>query len=325
MTTAGGSGDAAAGRVLVIKLGALGDFVQALGPMQAIRRHHPAARLTLLTTPPFEALGRRCGWFDDVWTARRSRRPGDWLALRRRLIGGRFDMVYDLQTSDRSSFIWHLMWPHRPPMSGIARGCSHPHDNPDRDRMHTIDRQRDQLARAGIAEVPPPDLGWMAGDLSGLDLPETVLADGFALLVPGGAAHRPDKRWPAARYAELAERLAGAGVAPLLIGTAADAEATGAIARACPAAIDLTGRTDVVMLAALARRAALAVGNDTGPMHLCARAGCPCLVLYGAASDPALCGQRGAAVEIMRVDRLDRLDVDAVARAAAGMQAETDR
>ncbi|MBP5858730.1 glycosyltransferase family 9 protein [Marivibrio halodurans] len=318
-------GGAAVTRVLVIKLGALGDFVQALGPMQAIRRHHPAARLTLLTTPPFEALGRRCGWFDDVWTTRRSRRPGDWLALRRRLIGGRFDMVYDLQTSDRSSFMWHLMWPCRPPMSGIARGCSHPHDNPARDRMHTIDRQRDQLARAGIAEVPPPDLGWMAGDLSGLDLPEAAPGGGYALLVPGGAAHRPDKRWPVARYADLAGRLAGQGMTPLLIGTAADAEATDAIARACPAAIDLTGRTDVLTLAALARRAALAVGNDTGPMHLCALAGCPCLVLYGAASDPALCGQRGAAVKIMRVDRLDDLDIDVVAHAAADLRAGVER
>lgn len=297
-------------RVLVIKLGALGDFVQALGPMQAIRRHHADAEITLLTTRAFEALGRRCGWFDAVWTTRRARDPRHWLALRRRLLGGRFDMVYDLQTSDRSSFLWHLMWPHRPKMSGIARGCSHPHDNPARDTLHTIERQRDQLARAGISDVPAPDVGWMTGDLSPFALPEK-----FALLVPGGAAHRPDKRWPAARYADLARHLAEGGTTPVLIGAGADAEATGEIAAACPAAIDLTGRTDFLTLAALARAATLAVGNDTGPMHLFAVAGCPCLVLYGAASDPALCAQRGPAVEILRVDALPELPLDPVRRA----------
>ena len=43
-------------RVLVIKLGALGDFVQGFGPFAAIRAHHPTAHITLLTTRPFAAL-----------------------------------------------------------------------------------------------------------------------------------------------------------------------------------------------------------------------------------------------------------------------------
>ncbi len=48
----------AAPRILVIKLGALGDFVQALGPAAAIRRHHRDAEITLLTTAPYAELGR---------------------------------------------------------------------------------------------------------------------------------------------------------------------------------------------------------------------------------------------------------------------------
>ena len=55
-------------RVLVIKLAALGDFVQAFGPFAAIRAHHPDAAITLLTTPPYAALARRSPWFDEVWT-----------------------------------------------------------------------------------------------------------------------------------------------------------------------------------------------------------------------------------------------------------------
>ncbi len=190
---------AAPSRILVIKLGALGDFIQALGPAAAIRAHHPGARITLLTTPPFAALARRAPYFDEVWT---DERPGFFAPLalwrlRRRLRGGRFARVYDLQTSDRSSFYFRAMGPgQRPEWSGIARGASHPHDNPERDRMHTLDRQRDQLARTGIHAVPPPDLSGAAAPVAGFALPES-----FVVLVPGGAAHRPEKRWPIERYA----------------------------------------------------------------------------------------------------------------------------
>lgn len=294
-------------RVLVIKLGALGDFILALGPMHAIRAAHPRAEIILLTTAPFAPLGEGCGLFDAVWTTERTRDPRKLWALRRRLIGGRFQMIYDLQTSDRSSLFWRMMWPRRPKMSGIAKGCSHPHSNPARDSMHTVERQRDQLAGAGIADVPPPDLSFMEADLAAFDLPDRV-----ALLAPGGAAHRPEKRWPVERFAELARRLAAEHLTPVLIGADADAEATSAIKAACAPAIDLTGKTDFMSLGALARKAALAVGNDTGPMHLFAAAGCPSLVLYGRASDPALCGQRGPAVDILRVDDLDTLAVERV-------------
>ena len=54
-------------RILVIKHGALGDFILSTGPFMAIRSHHVNARVTLLTTPPYESLGLSCGWFDDVW------------------------------------------------------------------------------------------------------------------------------------------------------------------------------------------------------------------------------------------------------------------
>ena len=54
-------------RILVIKLGALGDFVQAMGPAAAIRAHHRDAEITLLTSAPFATLGRAAPYFDRVW------------------------------------------------------------------------------------------------------------------------------------------------------------------------------------------------------------------------------------------------------------------
>jgi ADP-heptose:LPS heptosyltransferase len=306
---------AAGERILVIKLGALGDFVQAMGPAAAIRAHHPGAHVTLLTTAAFAGLARRAPYFDAVWLDERPRllAPRALLALRRRLRAAGFARVYDLQTSDRSSAYYRLMGPgRRPQWSGIARGASHPHDNPGRDLMHTLDRQAEQLARIGIEAVPAPDLAWAAEDVARFALLRPIV-----LLVPGGAAHRPEQRWPAERYAVLAGWIAARGATPVVIGGKDEAPLGAAIVAACPAARDLTGQTslgEIVGLAAIAHRA---IGNDTGPMHLLVAGGCPATVLYSAASDPDLTAPRGRDVVILRRPRLADLGLAEVAASLA--------
>ncbi|MFC1672563.1 glycosyltransferase family 9 protein [Pseudomonadota bacterium] len=298
--------NAAQDRILVIKLGALGDFVQALGPIAAIRKHHAGAHLVLLTSSPYEDFAKASGYFDEVWID--EERPKAWqvgrvLRLRKKLKTGNFSRVYDLQTSDRSSFYFHILGPgRRPEWSGIAGGCSHPHANADRGLMHTIERQKEQLAMAGIDQVPAPDLSWAKADVSrfGIEKP-------FALLVPGGAAHRPAKRWPAERYAELANHMLASGITPVLLGARAEQGVLQLIAHDAPGSVDLCAKTDFVDIATLAQGAQLAVGNDTGPMHLIAAAGCSSLVLYSSDSDPALCAQRGPRVEIVRRESLEQL------------------
>ena len=308
-------------RVLVIKLGALGDFVQALGPFAAIRRHHAHAHVTLMTTAPFAEFAEAGGWFDAVWIDDRPKtlQVKAWMELRRRLIEGRFLRVYDLQTSDRSSFYFRTMgFGRRPQWSGIARGCSHPHANPGRDFMHTIERQAEQLNMAGIEDVPFPDVSWVKADTARFGL-----EDRYALLVPGGAAHRPEKRWPAERYGELAQRLASDGLRPVLLGTAGEADVLATITAACPEALDLMDKTTLLDIAALARHAAAAVGNDNGPMHLVTIAGCPSVVLYSHDSDPALCAQRGPAVTVIRRERPAELSADEVLAALAAKSTTT--
>jgi ADP-heptose:LPS heptosyltransferase len=301
----------AAKRILVIKLSALGDFVQALGPFAAIRAHHPGARITLLTTQPLVELARASPYFDEVWV---DSRPKAWdvpgvMRLRKLLRSDKFDMVYDLQTSDRSSSYFHMMG--NPPWSGIAGGCSHPHANPDRDRMHTLDRQAEQLAMAGIAATLAPDLSWATADIRRFGLPGR-----FVLLVPGGAPHRLAKRWPAPRFLELAQALAGRGIVSALLGTAQDAEQIDPVAEGCPRAISLADETSLLDIAVLARHALGAVGNDTGPMQLIAAAGCPSVVLFSADSDPDLCAPRGH-VTVIRRDDLAELPLEPVLAALA--------
>ncbi len=297
-------------RILVIKLSALGDIVLALGPFEAIRRHHARDHVTLLTTAPYASLARQSGYFDEIWIDDRPSpfQIGAWLAFRQRLRGAAFDRVYDLQTSDRSAAYFRLFRRRaRPEWSGIAAGCSHPHANPRRDFMHTLERQTEQLVTAGLPEPLSPDLSWLDADVTRFGLTPPL-----ALLVPGGAAHRPAKRWPVAGYAGFARWLVEHGITPVLLGTKTERTLFDQIVAAAPRVVDLAGQTDLRDIAGLARQAAGALGNDTGPMHLVAAVSCPCLVLFSGESDPALCRPRGAVVKILRADALSALDLESV-------------
>jgi ADP-heptose:LPS heptosyltransferase len=292
-------------RILVIKLAALGDVVQAFGPFAAIRAHHPGARITLLTTPPFAPLLARAPWFDEVWSEGRPgwTDPAALWRLARQLRRAAFDRVYDLQTSGRSSR-YRLLVGARAEWSGIAPGASHPHADPSRDRIHTLERQRGQLQAAGITRFPEPALDWLDADISRFVLPER-----FALLVPGASAERPGKRWPASRFADLAARL---GRPAVVVGGPSER----ALATAIPGALDLTARTSLVELAAIARRAALCIGNDTGPTHLAAAIGTPTVAIFGPDSDPALCAPRGARVTVLRATPIEAVTADQALGAA---------
>jgi ADP-heptose:LPS heptosyltransferase len=293
-------------RILIIKLGALGNMVLAMNAFAAIRAFHATARISLLTTAPYADWMRQAPWFDEVLV---DTRPAWWnlpgvLRLRRTLRQPGFARVYDLQTSGRSSHYFRLL-PRaaKPEWSGIVPKGSHPDRDPNRAHMHDIDRQASQLRQAGIVTIPSADLSWCRGDIDRFNLPGD-----FAVLIPGSAPHRPDKRWPAARYQALALALRSQGLTPVIVGSAAEA----GIAREIPAALNLIGQTGFGDLADLARAARFTIGNDTGPTHLLAAVGSPVVVLFSRASDPALCAPRGPDVRVLRRPDLATLDLDAV-------------
>ncbi len=300
-------------RILVIRLSAFGDFIQSLGPFAAIRRHHAGDRISLLTTRPFAAFAEELGLFDEVLVDERPRPLAlcGWLGLRRRLRQGRFDRVYDLQTSARSSIYAWLFRPEMPEWSGIAAGSSHPHVNLERDHQHTVDRQAEQLLMTGIYPTPLPSL-------PPLDraLPAPLVGRDFVLLAPGSSPHHPAKRWPALRFALLARALDEIGHLPVVVGSVPERPLAAAIREACSGAVDLVGQTDIALLAALCRRARLTVGNDTGVCHLAAAAGCPVVVLFSRESDPARVAPRGPVVRILGAPDLADLAAEPVIAAA---------
>jgi ADP-heptose:LPS heptosyltransferase len=295
--------DSAREHVLIVKLGAFGNIVLSFPAFAAIRHHHADARISVLTGAAYADWMRNFPWFDEILV---DPRPewwdlAGWRRLRRTLDGAGFTRVYDLQTSARSSRYFHLFPPsRRPAWSGIAYGCALPDRDPNRNRLHDAERQLGQLRQAGIAAFPEPDLSWLRGDLGRFALP-----DAFILLVPGSSPKRPAKRWPAAHFQALAERLE---VPTVIVGSAAET----ALAAAIPAAISLIGRTSFGDLADLARRARCAVGNDTGPMHLIAAVGCPTVTLFSADSDPARAAPVGHGTRVLRRRVLADLTVDEV-------------
>jgi ADP-heptose:LPS heptosyltransferase len=309
-------------RILIIKLGALGDFIQALGPVPAIRHHHAGDRLSLLTTRRYAEIAQQTGLFDTILVDRRPRMFNlrGWVELRGVLCREGFDRVYDLQTSDRSNIYSWLFRPGPfPEWSGTAWRCSHPHANLGRDRQHTMDRQAEQLLMAGIHPVSP--VPWLPSTGA---LPAVLAGRRFVLLIPGSSPRRAAKRWPADRFGELARRLSLAGWVPVVVGVAGEQEMGLAICAACPEAVDLIGRTNVAGLAALARAASLTIGNDTGATHVAAAGGNPVVVMFSQASSPGLCAPRGAAVRVLVEPDLADLAVEPVLAAGLAALASAD-
>jgi ADP-heptose:LPS heptosyltransferase len=287
--------------ILVIKLSALGDFIQALGAMRAIRTHHPNATITLLTTKLYADFGTACGYFNHVWIDERPKitNPVKWFHLRQKLNAAGFSRVYDLQNNDRTAMYFKMLRSPKPEWVGAAKGASHQNKNYNRKIGHSVERLAQNLGLAGIADITPDRLDWMAADISVWNINPP-----YVLFVPGCAPQHPYKRWPAQYYAYVAQNLVAMNIQPVLIGTKDDSIATDTIAAICPEALNLTGQTSFAHIVALARHAAASIGNDTGPMHLIAATGCPSLTLFSAKSDPERHAPRGDHVSVLQSEVL---------------------
>jgi ADP-heptose:LPS heptosyltransferase len=291
--------------ILIIKHSALGDMILALPLLRAIRQHHASERIVVLTTAPYVELLQQSGLADEVWS---DPRPKAWQlltlwALLRRIRQGGFSRIYDLQGSQRTKGYYRMLGSPADLWVGNAPGCRYHIPDPTAP-MHITELRRRQLALVGIPDPGLPDLGFLQANIARFALPLR-----FALLVPGGAPHRPAKRWPATHFAALGQHLLDQGIAPVLIGRAAEQAEISAIQAACPDAISLCDQTTIADLATLGRAAAGCVGNDTGPMHVIAASGCPSLVLYSAESDPRKVSPRGDWVRLLQRPSLQDLSV----------------
>lgn len=296
-------------RILIIKLGALGDFIQACGPMAAIRNHHPKAKITLLTTMPFKGLAEKTPFFDDIWI---DEKPSwhefkKWASFKKRLNKAGFSRIYDLQNNDRSRFYFRLMSKPKPQWVGTAKGASHRNVSVDRTKGHAYDGHVQTLALAGIKNVPVDQMKWLDEEISNFPLKEP-----YVLIVPGSSPEHPHKRWPVESYIALIKLLGRMGFQSVIIGAQSEHNIAKNIIKSCPEALNLCYQTTLGQISSLARGAAGAIGNDTGPMHLIAVTSCPSVVLFSGASNREKHSPQGANVQVLQSNDLKDLDIQDV-------------
>lgn len=298
-------------RLLIIKLGALGDIVQAEGAIHDIRCAWPASEITLLTTPPYRKLLERCPWVDRVLVDPRASRfrIDRMLGLRKVLRRLRADMVYDLQQVGRTDFYYRFMLKDTPWLGG-AKGCSHHCRRPE-DRC-AADHFKISLQQAGLATryCLESDVSWMAEDMTEL-LYEYELAGDFVALIPGCSAKHPEKRWTG--YRDLAGRLVASGIRVVTIPGPDELE----LCRQIPGDMLLkNGRwLDYFQLAGVLKKARFIVGNDTGPTHIGAHLRKQGLALFGSHSKPLHTGIQHSLFEWIEHPDIEAISLEKVLEA----------
>ena len=299
--------------LLIIKHGALGDFILSFGPFKAIRNYHTNDHIVLLTNSIFKEFAEESNYFDEIIV---DDRPAIWnikkiFKLANLLRKKNFFRIYDLQTSQRSSFYYNFFrlknyveW------SGTAFGCSHPDRNSDRNKIHTIERHKIQLAEIGIKNIKLSDLSWVKSTNN------FEINKPYVLFSPGASSHRPKKRWPEKNYVEIAKKFIRKRITPIILGNFQDLEIANFISMNTNGCINLVNKTTIQDLCSLAREAELSIGNDSGPMHVFSMSGCHSLVLFSNDSNPNRCAQRSInkkkLVKIIQKKDLRKLIVDEV-------------
>ncbi|MGC6453355.1 MAG: glycosyltransferase family 9 protein [Candidatus Puniceispirillaceae bacterium] len=303
-------------RILVIKHGALGDIVQGLDAFAGLRAGHPHAHIALLTSSPFMGLARRMPWFDEVIEDPRAPvvKLGQAFRLREMFRNG-WDMMIDLQCSRRTARYHRFLAPAGNRWFGTASGASDPY--PDFTGVNNADRMKTAIAMAGGDAATVADLAWLADAAA---VPAHCAS--ATILVPGCSASKPQKRWPAQSFADIARREMSAGRTVVITGTAADREAADIVTSLAPGCIDLVGRTDLPGLAALFAGAGAVIGNDTGPVFLAARSDVPTLMIMGNDTDPSMSAPVGALAGWVRKTRVGDVSADEAATALADLRAK---
>lgn len=284
-------------RILIVRLGAIGDVVHALPLACRLRRGFPEARIDWAVGPVAAPLLEGHPAIDRTIILDK-RAP---LSFARRALAERAapaDVAIDLQGLFASGAAAFLMGAPRRLSFDRARtreasSIFHTERLAPAPRDGPIIEQN--LAFADALGAPPAPLEFRLGAPAAARAEATALLAGAngspiaALIVGAGKdANRPAER----TLVEVASALARAGLAPVLLGGARDVEAAARIAGASGAR-DLAGRTGLAVTLALLERAAVAVGGDTGPLHAAAACGTPVVALFGGAN-PARTGPVGA-------------------------------
>lgn len=278
-------------RIAVVKLGAIGDAVNALPFVCRLRDALPRARITWVIGEPAHALlaGHRAV---DEFLVVDVRRVGRWPSIARELRARRFELAIDLQRILKSGVLTRLTG--APLRLGFDRArckeASFLFTNrriaPNPQAGVTVEQYLEFADHLGLAPSAPrfdlPDEPWRG----------PPPPDGRPRVCVNVGASKPANRWEPARFGELADRLAGElGAEVHLTGGPTDRAAADAALAAARSSepVDQVGALSLKQSAGLIRSSQLFVGCDTGPLHVAVAVGTPVVALFGAA-DPRRTG-----------------------------------
>jgi lipopolysaccharide heptosyltransferase I len=297
-------------RILLVRLSAIGDVINTLPAVAAIRSAEPDVRIGYVVEDKAKDVVVGHPDIDEVFVfpKKRWRREiktpwGFFRALREarayiaRIRARRFDVSLDFQGTLKGAL--HSWLSGAKTRIGFARGhtyeCNQLFSNvrvePETRRLHRVDKFLSLLQPLGIDGGEgryrlPEDPAARRKVEAFVD---SVGGNGFLVFHPGTSDFAPEKRWGADRYGELARRVVEElGFAVVVTWGPGEEGLAGDVCRASGSRAVASPRSDsILMVAELLRRAKLYVGGDTGPMHLAAACGTPCIALFGP-KDPAM-------------------------------------
>jgi len=271
-------------KILIIKFGGLGDVILSLNAIYSIYNHHNKCKMTLLTEEPYDKLLSNSNWFEKIFTIRRSLFYFlDLFKIKNEIDPSEFDFVYDLQTSKRSSSYLKIFLKTNAITNGIGKYAKVPHLNKNRNKMHTLVRQRSQIRLNKVDYLSKIDMNWLFK--SKFKIPTNK----YVIIVPGGSKKRLNKRIPAEIFLKITDFLIKSGFQVLIIGSEDDLNVCNFIASFYPDVINYCNKTDFFDIGKLSLKSSLSIGNDTGPMHLISKGGKKTIVLFTKFSNPQLC------------------------------------
>ena len=266
-------------KILIIKLGALGDMVMATSLIRQIQDHHKTDKVWLLTSPDFTGIFENWNNLDVVAFERKGLLNFfKSLAWIRR---NHFNYIYDLQSNDRTSVLCAL--------AGVRNIVgNHPRypynmHPPDKyiGQCHIHERMLAVLASAGIqAAKTLPVLPVSKGDqeyVSNWLQEKGLLHKKIIIMHAGASIKHPEKCWP--YFMELAVALSNKNCSIIWTGTQAEAETNKQ--RAKKTGADASKVFSINQLAELGRHAKFAITNDSGPMHILSGSGIPVFAFFG--------------------------------------------
>jgi len=328
-------------RILLIKPSALGDVVHTIPVLVKLRARYPRARIDWLITPENAEIVRHHPALSNVLLfarrdfAKRGHRWGAaraFLDLLKQIRRAKYDLVIDMHGQVRSAFFALVSGARmrigfdRPIKRTLTISADHDLKNVP---SHGWRGAREGSWIAYTHRIPIPTLDvhaidrylWV-GELLGFDdnppdltihlSPETVrnverllkekgvdASQPLVVLVPGTIWET--KHWTIEGFAGVARYFLREGFAVALAGTKRDEPRCRQIAAAAPGACDLSGKTTPADLAALIRRAEVAVTNDSGSMHVAASLGKPMVSVFGP-TNPVHIGPYERPESVVRVD-----------------------